>query len=194
MNRRALMIAFHWTTALLVTASFVIAWLREPMEDLTQRALWLDVHRAIGFTVLALTLARLALRSREGPISTRAELPLGMWLASRASHFLLYAGLIAMPLLGWAQSSAKARHFHLFGLPVPALVRHDPDLAEQLGNWHANLAWALLALIGLHAIAALYHHYVRRDDVVRAMVPRRPSRRRAEAQLGVAAEPWDIAA
>jgi cytochrome b561 len=172
MNRRAWMIAFHWLTALLVAASFSVAWARNAIDDLAARALWLDVHRSIGFAVLALTLLRLALRWGAGPVSSRGDLPLGMWMASRATHLLIYAGLIAMPLLGWAQSSARARHFKLFGLPVPSLVRHDADLAERLGSWHAQLGWVLLGLIGLHALAALYHHYVLRDHVLRAMLPR----------------------
>jgi cytochrome b561 len=192
MNRRAWMIAFHWLTALLVAASFTIAWTRNGMDDLAARALWLDVHRSIGFAVLALTLLRLALRWGAGPVSSRGNLPLGMWMASRATHLLIYAGLIAMPLLGWAQSSARARHFKLFGLPVPSLVRHNPDLAEQLGSWHAQLGWVLLGLIGLHALAALYHHYVLRDHVLRAMLPRPAAR--AEMFATDEAEAYDIAA
>lgn len=165
------MIAFHWMTALLVASSFAIAWLRNAMDDLTLRAFWLDVHRSIGLTVLVLTLLRLAMRWGAGPISGRGDLPLGMWMASRATHLLIYFGLIAMPLVGWAQSSARARHFKLFGLPVPSLVRHNPDLAETLGAWHTQLGWALLGLIGLHAVAALYHHYVLRDHVLKTMLP-----------------------
>jgi cytochrome b561 len=192
MNRRAWMIAFHWLTALLVAASFSVAWTRNAMDDLAARAFWLDVHRTIGFAVLALTGLRLALRWGAGPVSRRGDLPLGMWMASRATHLLIYAGLIAMPLLGWAQSSARARHFKLFGLPVPSLVRHDPDLAERLGSWHTQLGWVLLGLIGLHALAALYHHYVLRDHVLRAMLPLPAAR--AEMFVRGEAEAYDIAA
>ena len=173
------MIWMHWATALLVTVSFTIAWIRKDIEDLAFRAFWLDVHRTVGFVILALTLVRLALRVRWGPLSLRAELPPTIWLASRATHFLIYTSLIAMPLLGWAQSSARARHFNLFGVPIPALVGHDRDKAEVWGWWHEQVGWALLGLILLHALAALYHHYVRRDDVLRAMLPHR--KRRSDA-------------
>src|SRR4030095_3385878 len=176
MNRHSSMIWFHWVRALLVTASFAIAWIRKDIEELAFRAFWLDVHRTVGFTILALTLVRLALRVMLGPLSPRAELPPAFWLASRVTHFLIYTALIAMPLLGWAQSSARARHFNLFGVPIPALVGHARDRAEVWGWWHEQVGWALLGLILLHALAALYHHYVRRDDVLRAMLRYRKRR------------------
>ena len=171
MNRRPSMVAFHWLTALLVAASFTIAWVRSGIDDLDARALWLDVHRSIGFVILALTLVRFASRLRGGTISRREQLPPAMWLASRLTHFLMYAVLVAMPLLGWAQSSAGGRHFAVFGVTLPRLIRHNPDLADSLGWWHAQLGWALLALIALHVAAALFHHFVRRDHLVRAMLP-----------------------
>jgi cytochrome b561 len=170
-RRRTPMIWFHWLTALLVTLSFAIAWIRKDIEDLEFRAFWLDVHRTVGFAILALTLVRLVSRFRLGPLSRRADMPRAMWLASRVTHFSIYALLIAMPLLGWAQSSARARHFNLFGAPIPAIVGHDRDMAEVWGWWHEQVGWALLALILLHAMAALFHHYVRRDELVRAMLP-----------------------
>ena len=194
MSRRAWMIAFHWLTVLLVSASFAIAWIRGAIDDLTARAFWLDVHRTVGFAILALTAVRLSMRWGAGPVSSRGDLAPGMWLASRATHLLIYALLVAMPLIGWAQSSARARHFKLFGLPVPSLVRHDADFAETLASWHAQLAWVLLGLIGLHALAALYHHYVLRDHVLKAMLPR-PRARPAPALNRLAEiETYDIAA
>lgn len=162
---------FHWIIAALVTASFAIAWIRKPIEDLEFRVLWLDVHRSIGFVILALTVVQLAVRLSVGPLSRRAGLPTFFWAASRLAHFLIYALLIAMPLIGWAQSSARARQFRLFGVPLPPLVRHDRDFAELLGWWHEQLGWLLLALILVHALAALFHHYVLRDNVLRAMLP-----------------------
>lgn len=191
MNRRASMVAFHWLTAVLVAASFSIAWLRNSIDDLDARAFWLDVHRSIGFVILALTLARFATRLIVGTISHREHLPPAMWLASRVTHFLIYAVLFAMPLLGWAQSSASARHFAVFGVTLPRLVSHNRDLADTLTWWHAQLGWALLALISLHVAAALFHHFVRRDHIVRAMLPGyRPSRAPVPAEVRI----YDMAA
>jgi cytochrome b561 len=189
-RRRTSMIWFHWLTALLVALSFAIAWVRTDIEDLEFRAFWLDVHRTIGLLILGLTLIRLVARFRLGPLSRRSDLPPAIWLASRVTHLSIYVLLIAMPLLGWAQSSARARHFNLFGIPIPAIVGHDRDMAEVWGWWHEQVGWALFALILLHATAALFHHYVRRDELVRAMLPGyKPAIGRPEP-----IQPFDIAA
>jgi cytochrome b561 len=165
MTERKLKIAFHWTTVALVAAVYAIALLRDGIEDPDSRLLWLDCHRLLGLAVLVLTLGRLAARARY-PVPAAYETGWLLRAIAGAAHVLLYCGLIAMPLLGWAQSSARARHFRLFGVELPALVRHDGDLAVQLAVWHERLAWLILALIALHSLAALFHHFVRRDTVL----------------------------
>jgi cytochrome b561 len=98
---------------------------------------------------------------------------------------MIYACLLAMPLLGWAQSSAMTRHFKVFGMPFPALVRRNHELGDTLAWWHAEVGWLFLSLIALHALAALLHHYVLRDDVLMTMIPARPGGARKQA-----AEDW----
>jgi cytochrome b561 len=93
------------------------------------------------------------------------------WVALM-THLALYAFLIALPLLGWAATSAKGVTLRLFALaPLPGLVAPDPDLADALVDYHMWGAWALLALVAAHAFAALWHHFVRRDGVLAAMLP-----------------------
>lgn len=169
MTARRLRIVFHWTTVLLVAAAYGIAFYRTGLDDPDQRLFWLDCHRAIGLSVLALTLMRLAGR-QVLPVESMHETTLLMrWLA-RASHIALYVGLVAMPLLGWAQSSAKMRTLKIFGARLPPLVRHDADLGDILGQWHETIGWLVLAVIGLHSLAALYHHFVRRDRILLDMI------------------------
>jgi cytochrome b561 len=93
------------------------------------------------------------------------------------THIALYGLLLALPLLGWALSNAQDRPVHLFGLTLPALVGADEDLADSLQAWHIDAAWALLALVLLHTGAALWHHFMVRDDVLRAMWPSRRAQR-----------------
>ena len=169
MNRRLLRIIFHWLGFALVAAAFAIAFLRESVEDPEAKLFWLDCHRLIGFAILLLTALRLASRWLF-KVPPPHEPIAAMRIAAQASHALLYAGLIAMPLIGWAQSSAKARKFKLFDVQLPSMVHHDGDLAASLAQWHEAIAWVLLALIGLHSLAALFHHFVRRDTVLLDMV------------------------
>lgn len=165
MTARRLRIAFHWMTFLLVTATYAIAFLRDDVEDPDTKLFWLDCHRVLGLTILLLTVIRLLSRFRF-PVPSPHEPTLLLKVMALASHAALYVGMVALPLLGWAQSSAKARKFKLFDVQMPSLVRHDGDLAAVLSQWHETVAWGLLALIGLHSAAALFHHFVRKDTVL----------------------------
>lgn len=170
MRHRTSLLILHWTTLLLIIAAVALVLTRKSVEDADLRIELIDFHRVIGLSILALTLLRLAARALLEPRFTPIRLSWPLRFASGASHLMLYAALITLPLLGWAQSSAKAHHFKLFGSRMPALIGYDPDRAELFAQWHEQLAWALLALIGLHAAAALYHHYVRRDEILRMML------------------------
>lgn len=173
MKGHALRVGFHWVTVLLITATFAIAFARGAIEDADSRLFWLDVHRSVGLAILAIAVLRLIARLTVRFEKVHESGPL-MRLAAGATHIALYAGLLAMPLLGWAQSSAKMRKFKIFGVKLPALVDHDSDLGDKLGEWHEALAWAILALIALHVVAALYHHFFRRDGVLTNMLRFRP--------------------
>jgi cytochrome b561 len=95
-----------------------------------------------------------------------------MRVAAGATHVALYALLLAMPLLGWALSNAQGKPVHFLGATLPALVGDDEDLADRLQAWHIDAAWVLLALVCLHVAAALFHHFVLRDGVLRRMWPK----------------------
>ena len=80
--------------------------------------------------------------------------------------------LLALPLEGWALTSAHGITLALFGaVHLPNLIASDSELADVLSDYHVSLAWILLIVAGLHAAAALWHHFVRRDAVLAAMLP-----------------------
>ena len=171
-RKSRLTIAAHWLSALTVVAAFALAWLREQVDSDAQGALLLNWHRQCGLLVLLLLVVRLFERWRWVAHDELERLPLPMHVAAVVTHWLLYALLLAMPLLGWAMTNAQGHAVQLWqAIPLPTLVALDPDLADSLQEWHELGADALLGLVGLHALAALWHHCVRRDGVLASMLP-----------------------
>jgi cytochrome b561 len=84
--------------------------------------------------------------------------------------------LATVPLLGWTASNALGQDVHFLGVALPALIAPDDDLGDRLQQWHQTAAWSLVALAAIHALAALWHHFIRRDAVLAAMLPRRVRR------------------
>jgi cytochrome b561 len=165
--------ALHWLTLAALLLAFGLALAREGLEGQVVRLWALDLHRGAGLLVWLLTCVRLAVRLRL-PLADahRSTSPAQRW-ASAAVHGLLYVLLVALPLLGWALTCARGQPVMLpfFGA-LPAWPDRDLDLADTLEVWHATAAWALAAVAGVHAAAALWHHRVLRDDVLVSMWPR----------------------
>ena len=97
--------------------------------------------------------------------------PRAQQVLSAVGHGLLYLGLLLLPALGYALACARYGHVDFAGIPLPSLIERDRDLAETLEMVHGWAGWGMLALIGLHAFAALLHHHVFKDNVLRAMLP-----------------------
>lgn len=164
-------ILLHWGSLALILAAVTVVLLREAFDDRGVRLALLDLHRDAGLLVLAATALRLAARLRHARLPAGDD-PWPLRLAAAGVHLALYLLLGAQPLLGWALSDARGQHHALFGvLPLPVLSGADADLADTLADWHEGVAWGLAALVALHAAAALWHHYVRGDTVLRAMLP-----------------------
>ena len=97
-------------------------------------------------------------------------------LAAKLSHGLLYALMLGMPLAGWLLLSLRGDPVPFFGLTLPPLAAENEALAKTLRGWHGDIGRAGYALIGLHAAAGLAHHYLRRDNTLRRMLPARRGR------------------
>ena len=167
-------IVVHWLSFLLVTLTFALGWLHEFLEDFGWEDQALAVHRQTGLIVLLLLGVRLILRAHSRTSIESNSSADWLTLLSTASHWLLYLFLTTMPLLGWAMTNAQGHSVQLLGLiQLPEILRVDPDWADTLQEWHELCGQALLVLIGLHAAAALFHHYVLKDDVLIGMLPRR---------------------
>ncbi|WP_414902655.1 cytochrome b [Sphingomonas flavalba] len=170
----SLSIALHWVMVLLISAVYATILLRENYPKGTDIREGLKAwHFMLGLTVLALVIIRLIARlsSRRPPISP--EPPAWQSLLASATHFALYAFMLAMPVAGWVILSASGKTIPFFGLELPALVGQSKALAGQVKELHETVGTIGYFLIGIHALAALFHHYVVKDDTLRRMLPGR---------------------
>jgi len=94
-------------------------------------------------------------------------------LSAKLLHLALYVLMIGMPVTGWLLLSASGKVIPFFGLELPALIGANKDLASQLKEVHEFVGTTGYYLIGLHAAAALYHHYIKRDNTLTRMLPER---------------------
>ena len=159
----------HWLVAALIVYQYVLAE-RAAAATLFQRLGILATHKSVGISILLLVLVRLAWRlSGPQPAAPPGEPPLRHALA-RISHGLLYALTVALPLSGWLMSSAANTPVSYFGLlTLPDLVPPSEAWMDRLVLIHVSLFWLLASLVTIHSAAALYHHFVLRDDVLRRM-------------------------
>ncbi len=161
--------ALHWSVALLIVMQVAGGLV---LEDLPRksaiRSFAFDAHESLGIVVLGLLAARIAWRlTHATPAAAGAA-----WqrLAARGAHVLLYALMIAVPVVGYAMVDTKGYPVAFFWLEAPDLLATDRGLAERLGEMHEALAWMLVAVVALHIAAALWHRWVLRDDVLARML------------------------
>ncbi|MDH4125715.1 MAG: cytochrome b/b6 domain-containing protein [Gammaproteobacteria bacterium] len=163
----------HWLVAGLIVLQFILANLAERAEDagldLQQLAL-LANHKSVGISIFMLALLRLAWRKLAPPPELPASMPHWQMLAARISHYLLYTLIILMPISGWLMSSASAYPVSWFKLlQLPDLVAPDAALKESFRVIHQLLGKLLVILASVHILAALKHHFIDKDAVLRRM-------------------------
>jgi cytochrome b561 len=159
----------HWLMAIMVLTMLFIG--VAMVSTLRPRFLTLiAIHEPLGIAILILALLRLGVRLRYGAPPLPQDLPLAQVIAAKLSQVLLYALLIAMPLIGWGMLSAGGYPIVLYGaLHLPKILPHNDQLHAILRMAHTVLAYLFFATILLHVAAALFHALIRRDAVFRAM-------------------------
>ncbi|MDH4392886.1 MAG: cytochrome b [Aquabacterium sp.] len=163
----------HWLLALLLVGTFSLGVYMTDLPFSPSRLKYYSWHKWAGVTILLLSLARLAWRITHRPPADQA-MPAWQARAAHATHALLYALFFAVPLLGWAYSSASGFPVVWFGvLPLPDFVPVDKLLAETIKPWHERSAMLMAALVVLHVGAALKHHFIDRDRLLDRMRPAR---------------------
>jgi cytochrome b561 len=165
--------ALHWLIALLVLVQISLGvWITafEPADEAFKYLLY-DIHENTGFTVLLLMLFRLGWRLTHPVPPPPMDLPEGLKLAARANHAAFYVLLIAQPVVGFLATNAWGFPFRYLKLIlIPSPIGRDEALAPVLSSIHFGLAITLVVLVVLHASAALWHQFVRRDGTLDKML------------------------
>ena len=170
----------HWVIVALIITQYVLASLAEeagaakaahPAAALVQFQ-WLARHKSFGLTIFALAIVRLLWRWFSPPPALPVTMPHWQVVAAKLSHYAFYVLLFAMPLSGLVMSAASNYPVSYFGLfTLPDLVAPDEGLKHLMETVHETMFWILVALASLHVAAALKHHFVDHDDVLRRMLP-----------------------
>ena len=167
-------IALHWAMLLLLSAVYACIELKgffAKGSDIREALkTW---HFMLGLTVLALATIRLVAHLIGPSPRIHPAPPRWQELAGKLMHFALYVFMIGMPIVGWLVLSSEGKAIPFFGLQLPPLMGVNADLTDQLEEVHETVGEIGYFLVGLHAAAALAHHYFLHDDTLRRMLPRR---------------------
>jgi cytochrome b561 len=164
--------ALHWATAALVLPMVPLGFVLLDLPPGRIQNVAFDVHRSIGVVLFPLVLARLLYRMKHPAPPLPPTMPRWQAGAAHAVHGLLYLLLLANPLVGWWGTSAYGAPINVFWLfELPPLVAKDEGLGKAVLYWHSWVGIALATLVVVHIGAALQHHLVQKDGVLRRMWP-----------------------
>jgi len=167
---------FHWVMALGIFGMMALGWIMVSLPTGPTQFQLYALHKSIGITLLTLALLRLLWRlANPAPPLPPAMAPWERRLA-RLTHVILYGLILVMPLSGYVINSAANFPLNVFGLfQVPNLTPESERLQEVASWTHLTVFWVLAALLVMHIGGALRHHFLKRDDVLRRMLPGRQS-------------------
>lgn len=171
-------VLLHWLVALLIFAAFPLGLYMSDLALSPAKLRLFSYHKWMGVTVFVLTALRLAWRAghRPPPVS----MPAWQQIAAETAHHLLYALTLIIPVSGWLMSSAKGFKTVWFGVvPLPDLLAKNAALGDLLLEFHRDLNYLLLAVVGIHVAGAIKHQFIDRDGLLRRMSlvpPRTPNR------------------
>ncbi len=155
----------HWLIAVLIALQLGIGEIMPEIHKNTHPEGLISWHISVGALILACVAARVVWRLAPPPIGIESDRDWTRRLAS-AAHVLLYVLMMLVPILGWANASSRDWRVGIGPLHLPSLLPAGSRLGHELGDVHGDLAVVLGVLIGLHVLAGLYHHFVRRDDTL----------------------------
>lgn len=160
----------HWLIFLLVLCMLIYGYSLEYVPEAYQGTAY-NIHKLTGLTILTLMLIRLVWKlCNKAPL-----LPVGTpgWqrIIDHVVQWLLYIVLISMPIAGWVGSVAMNRPPHLGQMVINLPIEKNQSLAEQSFSLHNTIAILIIVLVSLHILAALYHYFIKKDNILQRMLP-----------------------
>ena len=165
-------IALHWLIGLMILTSFAVGFYMSGLKFSPEKLKLYNWHKWAGITIFMLVLIRCLWRLTHAVPPPPANMPAWQHKVADATHYVLYALMIVIPLSGWLMSSAKGFQTVYLGiLPLPDLLDKDKVLGDALSALHEVLNITLLVLVASHVAAALKHHFFDRDGTLARMIP-----------------------
>lgn len=162
---------FHWAIFLLLAVMIPVGFIMGDIENQAWQALAYSLHKQMGLIILGLMVLRVAWTCTNVKPALPFMTPAWQRLSERVVHFGLYLSLFALPISGWVGSVAAGYTPILAGYSFSLPINKSENLAETAFDYvHIPFVYILLALVTLHILAALYHHFIKRDDVLRRML------------------------
>lgn len=164
--------SFHWLIAVIVIGMLAVGLYMDSMDASPLKFKLYGWHKSIGFILIWLVALRLAWRLYNVQPAPHANHKPWERVLARIIHFLLYAGIILMPMSGWLMSSADSIPDPLvYGIDLPQIIEPNQDLKRLFGRIHYYTGWGLIGLIALHFSGAMKHHIIDKDSTLRRMLP-----------------------
>jgi cytochrome b561 len=167
----------HWLVVALIAVQLAVGWLMPEAERTVPPSFLNNWHLSFGAVIIAVIAIRFAWRAVVGPPLPEPG-PRWQIVAAEATHLLLYALVFVLVLCGWANAVAHNWTITLFGTVTLPPLLPAASWVRDLGELHEDVVWVLLAVVTLHVLAALGHHFVFRDNVLRRMLPGRTAEHR----------------
>ena len=162
----------HWVVAVLVLVMLMGGFFLDDIPDSYKGTVY-NIHKLTGLTILLLMVIRSVWNTFNVKPELAFDIPAWQKLLAKITHLALYVFVIAMTMVGWIGASAAGRPPQIAGVEFLYPIEHNKGLAKFMLNWHGSIALVLIGLISLHILAALYHHFVRRDNTLMRMLPKK---------------------
>jgi len=161
----------HWVIGFSIIGLIAVGFLMSSMDPAPEKFELYGIHKAVGVTVLMLIILRILWRFANKTVQAAEGVPPILQLAAKAGHLLLYIFMLTMPISGIMMSRFGSYDISVFNLfTIPAVTEKNTALASFFHSTHEYAAWGFVILITTHILAALYHHFVRKDTTLIRMV------------------------